>query len=164
VIHEGPVEYSSWFRSILTRAKEHLTHEEVQLRLGKVERALELKHLDSIQAKADLDLSKAAKNISDILSKVPDGVVCLGSITGIKTAGGSLVIMTLTQEEMLEVAKNPSLKKSPDKLLELLTRHRGPVSPATSTMGTYDPGSAKTKKPKIKAPPKSLPPPSSFEN
>jgi hypothetical protein len=124
IVYEEPVEYSSWFRTILTRTREALTQEEVQTRLGKAERALELKHLDTVQAKADLDLSKAAKNISDILSKTSDGIVCLGSITGIKTANGSLVIMALTQEEMLEVAKNPSLKKSPDKLLELLTRHR----------------------------------------
>jgi hypothetical protein len=163
VIYEGPVEYSSWFRNILTRTKETLTHDEVQLRLGKVERALELKHLDSVQAKADLDLSKAAKNISDILSKVPDGVVCLGSITGIKTAGGSLVIMTLTQEEMLEVAKNPSLKKSPDKLLDLLTRHRSSSGSARSlTVDPYEPRNERTTKPRAKKLPKS-PPPSALD-
>jgi len=124
-----PVEYSSWFRNMLTRAKDVMTHEEVQSRLGKVERAIELRHLDSVQATTDLALSKAAKNIATILANVPEGAVCLGSLCGIKTANGSLVILNMTQEQMLEVAKNPSLKKSPEKLLQLLERHRDGPAP-----------------------------------
>jgi len=41
VIYEGPIEYNSWFRTILTRTKGALTQEEVQQRLGKVERSRE---------------------------------------------------------------------------------------------------------------------------
>lgn len=164
VIYEGEPEFGSWFQDFLTRTKEALTDKQVQQRLEKAERALELKHLDSIQAKADLDLSKAAKNISDILSKVPEGVVCLGSITGIKTAGGSLVIMTLTQDEMLQVAKDPSLKKSPDKLLDLLARHRNASASQTSAAVKANPlKEVKDAKQRGKTT-RSLPPPKTLDS
>jgi hypothetical protein len=145
IVHEGPLEFGSIFQRLFAKTKEAMKSDEVQLRLQKLERALELKHLDSVQATTDLALSKAAKNISDILSKQDEGIVCLGSVYGIKVRHAPLIIIALSQEEMLAIAKDPSLKRSPDKLLEILTEQRSSTADWTDLSSNSEIGGRHTR-------------------
>jgi hypothetical protein len=79
-----PIRYS-WFKKVFLRTKEELTRPEVQARFEKIERSLELKHVDVPQSKVDVDLSKAALNARKTLDGIPEGIVSFGSIYCVKT-------------------------------------------------------------------------------
>ena len=153
VIREAPSEFGSWFKTIIGRTREALTNEEVQEGLQKVQRGLELKHLYREQAKADLDLSKAAKNISEILAKQDNCVVILGSVCGVKRTINheqTVMIVALTQEELLAVANNPQLRKGPKELLELLEMTRNGERPHDNNDASIRPPSHKKSAPASK--------------
>jgi hypothetical protein len=129
--YESPALAGSWFKPLWFRAKDELSRPEVQDRLAKIERALELKHLDAPQANIDVDLSKAVLNLVKALDKVPNGVVYAGSLLIRKrTSNGeaSLEVLSLTREQMELVKSHPAMKPDLAYFDEMLGAARAPGS------------------------------------
>jgi hypothetical protein len=107
----------SWIKNLIFRAKDELSKQEVQERVEKIERALELKHVDSIQSRVDLELSKAVLNLKKALDNVSEGIVAIGSLFIIKTTAGDgsakIAIVSLSQEQMKLVRSNPQMQVDP---------------------------------------------------
>jgi hypothetical protein len=106
----------SWWKKSFIRAKEVLTKPEVQKRLNKAERALELKHVDLVQSEIDLNLANAACKMKEILENQDHAIVSLGSLFGVKTivdGHSRLAIVSLTQEQMQKVKENPEMQTDP---------------------------------------------------
>jgi hypothetical protein len=126
VFDDQGAQSGSWIKRFFLRANEELARPEVQDRLAKVERALELKHLDTPQSKIDLDLSKAAINLRKALEGTPEGIISIGSLFAVKqTINGKakLAILSLTQEQMQLVKSNPQMQTDPAIFHALIAAH-----------------------------------------
>jgi hypothetical protein len=107
---ELPV-YGSWFKRIFVRTREIATLPEVQDRLEKIERAVNIAKIETPQAKVDSDLSRAVVNLEKALSKHDSGIISVGSLFVVKTTTrgrSNLTVMNLTYEQMEIVKSNPS--------------------------------------------------------
>jgi len=98
----------SWWSEILVRAKAQLSRPEVQERLAKAERALELQQIESVRAKIDLDHAKAAAELLKALEGVDsDAVISMGSLFAAKTivhGRSKVIVKRLTDDEMRQVS------------------------------------------------------------
>lgn len=109
--------------SILRPYEKTLTKPEVAQRLARLERALELKALDSQQAGVDRDEAESAARLIEALRDTPEAVMRMGSLLVIKVTGpggARVVARTLTTDEMIAVNQKPSLLESPQDLLDLI--------------------------------------------
>jgi hypothetical protein len=123
-VYEGLPQVGSWFKNLWFQAKDQVSRPEVQDRLAKVERALELKHIDNPQATVDVELSKAALNLKKMLEGSDYELVYVGSLVMLKTIAPdgtkSLVTLSLDQEQMELVKSNPKMLKEPMTFLTTL--------------------------------------------
>jgi hypothetical protein len=124
VVREEPPRTGSWHKKLWFKAKEGVSAPEVQKRLAKVERAVELKHLDGVQSKIDLELSQAVLNLRKALDNVPEGIISIGSLFAVKLtpADGKprLAVLSLTQEQMALVKSNPQMQTDPAAFFSIL--------------------------------------------
>lgn len=125
--YDGPVdeqiEKGSIFRRYLARAEKGLRSEELQARLMKAERALELFALDSKQAQFDQQEANAVAHLVTAFRGVPSACVRVGSILFVKYdngAGPVVLARTLSQLEITTLEQFPELQRNPDKVLEAL--------------------------------------------
>lgn len=112
VFHEEDPQRGSWIKKTYQRALEAVSRPEVQNRLRKAERALEMKHVDKVQSEIDLNLATAAAKVKEALDNVEHGIIALGSLFGVKTVIDGkprLAVISLTQEQMQKVRANPQI-------------------------------------------------------
>jgi hypothetical protein len=123
IAKEYNAEFGSWFQRFIARTQKELSRPEVQDRLGKLERALEIQKIDGAQAHVDLDLSKAAGELSKALQGVDIGIISIGSLFVVKrneNGQTKLAIISLTQDQMKLVKANPAMQTDPDIFFKLL--------------------------------------------
>jgi hypothetical protein len=117
IFFAGAARKGSWIKSLIFRARDELSKQEVKERVEKIERALELKHIDSIQSRVDLELSKAVLNLKKALDNATEGIVSIGSLFIIKTTAADgtakIAIVSLSQEQMKLVRSNPQMQIDP---------------------------------------------------
>jgi hypothetical protein len=136
-LYEESPQVGYWFKKVWFQAKDGLSKPEVQDRLAKLERALELKHIDRPQATVDLALSQATLNLGKTLDNVDDGIISARSLVVIKTttAGGRkrLVVHSLNQEQRELVKSNPKMLTDPSTFLTILETPQKPLGTTVSS-------------------------------
>jgi hypothetical protein len=130
--YELPEESGSWWKRIVLRTKGFFTHEEVQKRLQKAERALEVKCLDKPQAEANHLQAQAAAGLIGSLASTPNACIQVGTLLLVKATDregtSAIVARTLNEEELKMLEENQSVLKRPDSILEFLQSPRGRVT------------------------------------
>ncbi|MFK5889704.1 MAG: hypothetical protein QM486_03105 [Flavobacteriaceae bacterium] len=117
---EHPAEKGSWIKNFFVKSKKALTSKEVVYRLEKIERGIELKHIDKVQSEVDLNTSKAIANLLDSTKEIPNFSTLVGSLLFAKSTFKRKAIVfaqTLTQEQLKIVKENPSLINKPFDLI-----------------------------------------------
>jgi hypothetical protein len=120
VADEFPEIKGSWFKKWFAKTKDALSQPEVIERLEKIERAVEIKHLDKPQAEVDDKQASAIAKLIKCLEKVPNAAVQAGSVLVVKltTSNGPVIqARTLTQEEMIALENNQLLLQNPAEVL-----------------------------------------------
>ena len=106
------------------KTAEVLTLREVQERLQKAERALELATLHTYQANVDKTQAEAASTLVKALDQTPDAIVQIDSLVLVKMTDGAkarLIVRSLSQQELLNVQKSPDLLQDPGAMMKLLS-------------------------------------------
>lgn len=114
-----------------------LTLREVQERLQKAERALELATLHTYQANVDKTQAEAASTLVKALDQTPDAIVQIDSLVLVKMTDGAkarLIVRSLSQQELLNVQKSPDLLQDPGAMMKLLSS--GVQSPESNDAGS----------------------------
>lgn len=117
-VHRG-----SFFRRGRARAKNALRSEELQARLHKLERAIELAGLDLHQAEVDQRQARAVSDLITSLKDTPNACARVGSLLLVKTttdAGEVIMARTLSQAEMSALDRFPEIQMHPHKALQSL--------------------------------------------
>lgn len=117
-------EKGSIFRQSKAKAIEALTSQELQDRLIKVERALELEYLDLKQAEVDVREGQAVANLVAALRDIPRACLRVGSILLIKYSVDDVPVLVsrpLSQLEIRALERYPEIQRVPEKALEALT-------------------------------------------
>jgi hypothetical protein len=112
VVFDDGWRLGSWWSELFARASAQLSRPEVQERLAKAERALELQQIEGVRSKIDLDLAKAAAELLKALEGVDSAVISMGSLFAAKMTvdGGSKVfVKRLTETEMRLIGERPEL-------------------------------------------------------
>jgi hypothetical protein len=110
-IHRG-----SFFRRVRTMARRGVTSQEVTSRLTKLERAIELAHVDARQADVDFKEAQAVAELLASLADVPQACVRIGSIFVVKYAGNSgpvILCRNLSQLELRAIERYPEIQREP---------------------------------------------------
>lgn len=121
---EEPV-YKSFLKKWTFKTKEFFSNAEVQKRLEKAERAIELATLNKYQADIDEKIVNAAASIIKSLENVDESVIQIGSFVIVKTNNQSksrIMIKQLTQTQLMMLEKNQDLIEKPSDFFELLKR------------------------------------------
>ena len=108
---------------LFARTKDAITQPAVAQRLEKLERALELKTLDTQQAGVDREEAESAARLIEALKDTPEAVLRIGSLLMIKVTGPTgarIISRTLTTKEMIEIGRQPNLLESPGDLLRFI--------------------------------------------
>lgn len=114
----------SWFKKWFVKSQEALSQPEVAERLAKVERALEMKALDSPQAEIDYKKSMAVSELIKSLENTPAAAVQIGTILLVKVPteeGPVIQIKTLSANELVQIESNQNLLASPAEVLQKLS-------------------------------------------
>ena len=117
---ENPAKKGSWMKDFWVKSKRALTSSEVVDRLEKIERGIELKHIDKVQSEVDLNISQAISNLLQSTKEIPNFSTLVGSLLFAKaTVNGEPIIFaqTLTQDQLKIVKENPSLINKPFDLI-----------------------------------------------
>jgi DNA-binding FrmR family transcriptional regulator len=120
-----PVIQGSFWKKWFVKSKETLSQPEVQARLEKLERALEMKGLIGPQADVDKKEAETVETLARAAEKGDSAAFQLGSVLFIKhlTPDGkiSLQARTLTQSQLLQLERDPELMNSPAEALRALS-------------------------------------------
>jgi hypothetical protein len=123
----GPIDEVIRRGSIWRRAKAGLrkgiTSDDVKNRLTKIERALELKGIDALQAEVDSKAAAAVVELVGSLQEVPQACIRVGSILLIKfldEKGPILMVRSLSQPEIRALERFPEIQTKPRYALEAL--------------------------------------------
>ncbi|MER5389753.1 type I restriction endonuclease [Saccharopolyspora sp. NPDC002686] len=126
--YSSPFEEEIYYGSIWRRAKgwirAGIKSSDVQDRLVKIERAIEIKYLDARQAEADFKSAEAVSKIVDSLDGISEACLKVGSILIVKhpAQGGDpqILVRNLSQLEMRAFERFPEIQKNPRKTLDAL--------------------------------------------
>lgn len=128
-IEAAPPKRGSFLGQWIARGWNTLSRKEVQDRLKKLERALELKGVDKPQADVDETLAKAVQTLMASLDKVANAAVQLGSVLLVKITNeqgvASVVVTNLSQRELALIRNNPEVLGTPEKILPTLSGTSG---------------------------------------
>jgi hypothetical protein len=116
VSDDFPAIQGSWFKKWIIRSRDAITHPELQDRLQKIERALELKGLEKPQSEIDKNQAQAIAEMIKSLEKIPEAAIQSGSVLLVKTSvkgKPNIRARTLSQREMIILEKNPDLLFKP---------------------------------------------------
>ncbi len=120
LIDEEPAKFGSWIKKFMLKSKDVLTREEVVKRLDKVERAIELKHIDKMQSEVDSNTAQSIAKLIECTKDIPNFATLAGSLLFAKvTINGESTVFAhvLTQEQLLIARENPQLIYKPLELL-----------------------------------------------
>ncbi len=124
IADEFPAERGSWWHKLFAKSKDVLTQPELQLRLQKLERALELQGLHKPQAEVDKNLSEAVRDCSEAIKDQPHACIQIGSLLYLKTTNAqneSIVqVRQLSQKQLVMLENCPEMLQSPSDALRLL--------------------------------------------
>lgn len=113
----------SIFRRAKARFQQVLSSDELARRLVAVERALELRHIDNLQADVDSKEAEAVAGLLQSLEALPQACILIGSILLIKgtDSGGPFVLVrTLSPTEVSMFQRFPEIQMRPTEVLERL--------------------------------------------
>lgn len=126
IANEAPAEYGSWFKRLVAKSKEALTQDEVLERLRKAERALELATLQIKQSEVDRNQAEAASKLLEAIADASEAVCQIGSILVVKHRGpdgkNRVFTRSLTAAEMIYLESHQELLKSPERILESISK------------------------------------------
>lgn len=110
---------ASWFRKFVASAKEMIDTPEVEKRLMKMERAIEIRLLLADQAKIDSAQSDAVSKLLTALADTQNALIQIGSVLLIKIDGVP-VVRNLSQYELAYLESHPALLRNPANALQQL--------------------------------------------
>lgn len=114
----------SFFRKLLGKTQEAMTHPELMERLEKAERHLELSKINLVQSEIDKNLANAFAAVKASLEGEEQAVIQLSSLFIVKTinSDGKPVVLSrvLTQKQLKYLEQNPSITQCPANVFELL--------------------------------------------
>lgn len=111
----------SWFRKFIGSAKELATDPEVEKRLIKLERAVDMRLLLAGQANIDAAQGDAVAKLLMALENTHNALVQIGSVLFIKV-DGIPVVRNLSQRELAYMEQNPALFRDPAATLQELQK------------------------------------------
>jgi CspA family cold shock protein len=117
--YRPPPVVGSWFRGFRAKVTETVASEQFADLAQRVERALELKAIDSPQAQVDAAQAGAAADLIRSLEGQKNALVQIGSLLLIKV-DGDLVVRNLTQRELAFIQKNPGSAANAKEILDRL--------------------------------------------
>jgi CspA family cold shock protein len=120
---EETIQRGSVWRQATAWLKKTVESDEVNGRLIKVERALELQHLDSKQAEVDSKIGETVGQLIASLEEIPQACLRAGSILLIKyqdERGPILLMRSLSQLEIRAFERYPEIQMRPREALERL--------------------------------------------
>lgn len=133
-----PAEEGSFRKGWFVKSKELLTQDEVTDRLKKIEKALEIKHLDGPQAEVARVLSEAIRNLKELVSDQSSAAIQCGPILLVKTTNrgkSSLQVRTLTPREVIHLERNQDLLTNPATIMKELAEAADEPSPIIQIEG-----------------------------
>lgn len=120
VFREPPV-VRSWFRRMGVQFR-HAVGSDAVRRLGRdLDRAVELRAIDEVQAKVDAAQGEAAAKLLTALADTPTALIQIGSVLLVKV-NGVPVVRNLTQAELVYLQRNPDVVRDPADCLDALQR------------------------------------------
>ena len=121
---ELPEEGGSFWQDLWFKTKSVFTRKDVQERLKKTERAIELVYLDKPQAEANEHQANAASSLIISLHDTSTACIQVGSLLIVKatTSDGdsAIVARTLTHTELKQIEENQGMLRRPQEILEWL--------------------------------------------
>jgi BMFP domain-containing protein YqiC len=121
VTRRGPEITGSWFRAMTARTRSKVAGSELQDRLRKLERGIELHALYKAQAEVDEKQGSTVAQLLTALEHTPTALIQIGSLLIVKVDGVPAV-RNLTQLELRHLEQNPQLLGDPGAVLEALQR------------------------------------------
>lgn len=123
-VHEIEIKRGSFWRRANAWSKKILSSEELNSRLVKVERAVEIAYLDEQQADVNAKESASVTQLIQSLESVPEACLQVGSLLILKrtSANGaaSVVARRLSQMEVRALERYPEIQGNPAKVLDAL--------------------------------------------
>lgn len=117
------IERGSFFARAWTSLKNSMSSEELDDKVKMAQRAVELRAVDELQARVDLDVTAAMRNVIDSVSDIPNACIRVGSLVMLKyiqNGEETLVARQLNQRELRAVSQHPELQKDPSQFLVAL--------------------------------------------
>ena len=127
---EMDAQKGSWFKPFWIKTKELANSKEVQGTLDKMQRALELKHIDSIQADTTLKNAQSVATLIESTKDLESFAIVLDTLVFAKaTINGKIRVYAenLTQEQAEVLKKNPILKSNPAELIIKMEEYKAAV-------------------------------------
>ena len=122
--YDLPDESGSWWKKLFLRTKDAATHEQVQKRLRKAERALQNEYLEKPQAEANQMQANAASSLIEALKDTPTACIQVGSLLLVKGPGPdgrpAIIARTLTTTELQALEENQAMLRQPEQVLQWL--------------------------------------------
>jgi pSer/pThr/pTyr-binding forkhead associated (FHA) protein len=119
----GEIQRGSWFRQLRIRSRDSGAVDKLAELLGKVERAAELKYINTPRSENDEREANAIARLAEAMENVDEIVIRTSSILFVKT-GGQMLAWVLSEEEIRILDRNPHLMKSPKEILDSLPKLR----------------------------------------
>jgi len=124
IVQDPPAVEGSWWKQLLTKTKDAATLPEVQERLQKAERAIEMHVLLKQQSDVDKNQAEAVSGLIKALADVQNAALQIGSLLVIKRSNAEgkseIVSRTLTQNELILIEKNPDVLCDPENVINVL--------------------------------------------
>lgn len=119
----SPDKRGSWFKKFIYQSKEILKQEEIQERLCKAEKALQLIYVEKPQAETTKLQAESIAAILTSINNVPNACLQIGNILLVKvTKDGecSIITKTLSVKQLLVLEENQYMLKRPEIIWEWL--------------------------------------------
>ncbi|MET9265238.1 hypothetical protein [Amycolatopsis sp. NPDC004079] len=124
-VHRG-----SWFRRFRTRAQDRAVADKLTDLASKLERAAELKYIDTPRSESDVREANAVAQLLQQTGADEEVVICLSSVLFVRTRG-RVVVKVLTEDEIRVLKEYPSLLMAPADILNGLARFQ--IQPRTAS-------------------------------
>jgi hypothetical protein len=115
----------SWYKKWFVKTKEVASQPEVEKRLSKIERAVELRGLGLPQAEIDERQASAVSALINAIGPIPSAAIQSGSILLLKLivdGQATIQVRTLSQREMIVLENHQDLLDSPKDILGKLAK------------------------------------------
>lgn len=120
VVARDSIERGSWFQRLIVRGRKVRSHEKLGEIAGKVERAAELKYINTPRAESDEREANAIARLAEAMQSTDEALALLSSVIFIKT-GGCVFAWVLTEAQICLIRDNPHLVRAPAAMMDALT-------------------------------------------